>query len=781
MQLIETMVGRLGSRFTLHFLPREKIVRLSPLGKYYDLPWHLTLGFRVGDELRVLPFAGADATTFPEVEMELTMTSVTFRARDRELGLSATFKFVSPFYPKDEELCTIPAFFLEVTLDGAPHDKPVEFVAGLKLAEGEARLTEITARSVQFVGGVLETEYSQIKSHWGPRQPPDSLSDKTFTAPILFGLAEASKQFHSELISADGSVNVVAKASMNKFGSENKFALVLATYLSEPVLEVKSVPHLFKYSHDFPDLIAVINYAIEHKAIIQEKSTQFDNLLLDSSLGKAKTDFITFTFQSYLPNSWWTYPQPSTSPKEAQSSIAGTLWVRQSSIPDEWFSLWEGNCTFHSTVDVEYNLAWIYLLFWPELLEKTISEWRGHFQKDERGEWMSHDIGGLLGANRQVYPHQMEVEENCNFILLTYALWRFTGRDEIRQDNLDAVARLARFILDSDTTGNGFPDRGTANTVDDASPAVQFGREQTYLAVKALSACWAASQLVSSSRFKVSSSKLEEATQSDEELETRNPKLETSSNLELETLNLELKRRVEVINRTLDKQAWLGDHFAVTLDRVTDGLIHPWTGQPLPPGELVGWDAYSLYTSNGLLYLLATDTENGANLPPGDYSRYRRDIVETVPRSLIEYGCTHSSSDRSHIWVSQNLHRDFVAAYLGEDLSELTDRYWAFEQYENGQGRGGCFVDTYGGNHLRYYPRGITSLGLLYALAGVRLDQVAGRIQFKPVHVPLRVPLPTLADWSTGRVPWVNFRLENGKVVMEIENEDLLAGLTIEF
>jgi hypothetical protein len=792
MQLIETMLGRLGSRFTLHFLPREKLVRISPLGKYYDLPWHLTLGFRVGNELRVLPFAGPDTPTFPEVEMELTMTSVTFRARDRQLGLAATFKFVSPFYPYDEPLCTAPLFYLDATLDSAPHDQPVEFVAGLKLAEGEARLKEITAIPAEFTGGILETEYSQIKTHWGPRQPPDNLSEKTFTAPLFFGMynypdspePEASIAAKPDL--NGNAINIRATDHYNTLQPGESLHLLLATYLNEPVLEIKTAPHYFIYTRSFENLEQVLGYAHSYKEQILNKTAQLDSLLLNSSFGKSKVDFIAFTFQSYLPNSWWTYPRTSLDNTDGDTPNSDQIVNRQSEIVNraDWFSLWEGNCTFHSTVDVEYNLAWIYLLLWPEMLETTISEWRGYLQKDERGEWMSHDIGGLLGANHQVYPHQMEVEENCNFILLTYALWRFTGRDEIRRDNLDVVARLVRFILDSDTSGNGFPDRGTANTVDDASPAVQFGREQTYLAVKALSACWAASLLLKeSSEFRVPSSELGTKNKTIDKLPDQSPDLE-NRNLGLETRNSELieecLNRVALINETLDWQAWLGDHFAVTLDRRTEGLIHPWTGQPLPPGELEGWNSYSIYTANGLLYLLATDTANGSNLPPGLYERYRQDIMETLPRALIEYGCTHSSSDRSHIWVSQNLHRDYVAAYLGEDLSELVDRYWAFEQYENSQGRGGCFVDTYGGNHLRYYPRGITSLGLLYALAGLRLDRVSGRLQFKPVRVPLRVPIPTLADWSAGRIPWANFRLQDGKVVLELENEDLLEGLTVE-
>ena len=86
-----------------------------------------------------------------------------------------------------------------------------------------------------------------------------------------------------------------------------------------------------------------------------------------------------------------------------------------------------------------------------------------------------------------MYPHDMEVEKNCNFILLLYALWKFTGKDELVKNYYKLMKQLINFIIKSDNTGNGFPNKGTANTIDDASPAVQFAKEQTYLGVKALS------------------------------------------------------------------------------------------------------------------------------------------------------------------------------------------------------------------------------------------------------------------------------------------------------
>ncbi len=114
---------------------------------------------------------------------------------------------------------------------------------------------------------------------------------------------------------------------------------------------------------------------------------------------------------------------------------------------------------------------------------------------------------------------------------------------------------------------------------------------------------------------------------------------------------------------------------------------------------------------------------------------------------MCEYGDFHSSADHSNLWVSQNLHRDFTAAYLGLDQLDLAERYWAASSCWRTRPRRGpgsaCLVDTYGFSHLHYYPRGITSLGLYQALGGARLSKLDGRLVVAPVRVPCRTPLLT--------------------------------------
>ena len=118
MHAFETILARLGSRFSLNFRPPAKGGQLwtSPMGRFADAPLDAAVGIRVKNEVRCLPFTRR-YPAFETVEQELTMTSVAFRCQSRALGIAATFRFVGPFYPQDEEVSTLPAFYLVVEVE----------------------------------------------------------------------------------------------------------------------------------------------------------------------------------------------------------------------------------------------------------------------------------------------------------------------------------------------------------------------------------------------------------------------------------------------------------------------------------------------------------------------------------------------------------------------------------------------------------------------------------------------------------------------------------------
>jgi len=318
------------------------------------------------------------------------------------------------------------------------------------------------------------------------------------------------------------------------------------------------------------------------------------------------------------------------------------------------------------------------------------------------------------------YDHLMPVEENTNFLLLLQAYSHWTGKLALAKRHTDLIERLTNYLLWTDRDGSGFPSEGIANTLADASPASQFARKQTYLAVKRLMALQAAGDLL--------------------------------RQLERTELAEQCEKIVGTDAKKIEDQAWLGDHYAVCIDRSATGLVDSITGESLPYEELPGWDAYSIYTANGLLLpsLIGQSC-------PFDIERLLGDLTSARRETMGPYGCGHSSYETHTIWVSQNLWRDHLARYLGLEEQITAERYWDLQVMSNTGDLSLGFADSYIGNNLCFTPRGITSIGYLLAYPRLVIDRLTPRgscITVNPDrHYAQRWPLLALADWKAGKIP----------------------------
>ncbi|MCS7253140.1 MAG: DUF4965 domain-containing protein [Armatimonadota bacterium] len=714
MHLMATPVSKLGSRFTLIFDPWAHQVLHSSLGRWLDFPTDLAIGIESNGICKALPFTKR-FEHFEVVEQRLRMCGVTFIARSLQLGLGLNAEIISPFYPQDEWTSLAPVFFFRLTIF------PVErlFWSSAERAQKHGRVFLLLRRDGLHIKPSfdrLKISYEVPMTIWrGERYRPkngdvgrDVWRCEERILPLSPGakLLEDGVEFEFDLSDA----------------SRSQFELLWCTYVDEPVLSIFGDPASFKYIWLFSDVDSVAHFASANRNEMLHKTALFERLFDEAFLSKSQADLVKFAFQNFLLNTWWVVREDGS----------------------DWFSVWEGSCHYHSTVDVEYNCALVYLSLWHELLEMLLNEWSCFEMHDEVGNYIAHDMGYGLEVSKQAYPHPMQVEENSNFILMLFCLWHWTANDELIERHRELCKRLTEYFERSDTTGNGFPNLGVANTIDDASPAVQYAREQTYLAVKTLCACHAAS---------IMAEKL-----GDDEWASQ------------------CRSIVDRIKRTLDERAWLGDHYAVCLERTAEGLVDVWTGEELH-GELRGWDAYSIYTANGLLYPLLC-----GEVPPVNLERVRADLVNSYLMALNEYGCTHTSADLSNVWVSQNLWRDFVASYLGVDLPDNSSRYFALQELMNTGMLTKGFIDTYFTNNLCFYPRGITSIGYLLSLCGLQIDRRKGLVKLKRcAPYPCRIPLLPLAIWREGIIPFVVYELKDGEIVGRIIGEQALVDLRVEW
>ncbi len=781
----EVILGRLGSRFMINPQPQLLAWRKSPLGTWADDLSELVLAFKDAEgDIRCLPFTPR-YPVFSRISQRNGLTGVTYFCSDPDLPFSVEVTLRAPFYPRDTLLSTAPFFYMDVKvanhssnaapgsfllvmphkddLTGGNAPEPLASAPGYRFRTRYTFGAESYVQTGNNSGFVLFEEAISLSDEfdvsWYYQNPQDGgwiwPSPAGYPLPYPHGVYTFLPRSHTGF---EWSFQLSPGESQSK-------EAILAAHTSSPVLNVRG-DRSFRFlynSQEGPSLTSVekvVAYAHSERGTILEKADFFESLFSPahlSPISDAGKNLLALAFQNFLVNTWWCYG--------AQNQ--------------EWFSVWEGiPCMFHSTIDVEYNNAWFYLLLWPELLGKLLRQWTLFEKTSPQGRYLSHDMGVVNQVTGMAYPHDMPVEENANFLLLLYAYWRHTGDRTALEELYPKAVEYLRFLLNCDTDGNGLPDLHTSNTIDQGSDAIQHARNQTYLGVKVLASCRAYHDMA-------------------------------GALLKTDGLVNSAREAIVRINLTLDKM-WLGDHFAVCDD-------------PSIPREEA--EAYSLYASNGLLYLLTSGLDTG--LTAENLERMGKDILSSASRLTRRYGDVHTSVNNENQWVSQNLWRDALGYYLGipgwpEGQDTRVSRYWnlqllyatrqrggfwdvcdyrdhyfmgaseararGFASAEqandymklakvSGEGFGGAFrlMEPYQ-QSLGYYPRGATAFVLIPALARLRLDRPGDLLLYQPAHFPARVPVLQCADWEApdpaARVPLLEFD-SSGKLA-RVLNRSLL-------
>ncbi len=712
MQSMTWTISRLGSRFNLLFEPYHNRVMHSAMGRLLDKPLDLKVGLVESDGThRVLPFT-TDGRTLTNCEQFERINSITYRGYSEKQNLRFEFNVHAVFYPQDERLCIMPAFYLEMRVNPVhrvrwyeSEEVPEKVKLFIRLKRPD---TDISVKP-----GIEEGELCSINMAYSNSLKPHN---EEFAMPTDNDPAQQrSVQVHERIVSLNPGCTatecgqgLMLELPVTDAGSGIKWRLVWGAHVREPVLKVKHEGKIrdavFRYNHAWNSLDEVIDEAVETRDVRLALSRRFEKLLEQAPMDTAQSHLLAQSFQAWLSNTFW-------------CDIVG-----DEPVPPQWFSAWEGSCAYIGTLDVEYNISLIYLTLWPKLLGMQFDQWAEQERKHapSSGSFICHDLGAGVNATGQYYQHDMEVEENCNFLLLLQAYTHWTGKDDILQKHADLIVRLARYLVWSDRDGSGFPSMGVANTIDDASPAMQFSRKQTYLAVKRIAALKAIADLLS-----------------------------------IRGGHDDLARSCETLAEgdlaKVESAAWLSDHYAVCIDKSAVGITDAWTGRPLPYETLPGWDAYSIYTGNGLLLPMMVGRPDLI-----ERRRLRTDVANAQRENASRYGCGHTSAESDNVWVSQNLWRDTLAQYIR--LRPMSSQYyWDMQVMSNTGPNSMGYTDAYINNYIAYSPRGITVIGHLLAAPRLIIDRRAPGGAYITVdpdrHKPQRWPLLPLADWKAGKIP----------------------------
>lgn len=736
----QAVIARLGSRAFFDLRAPFGEFAESPLGKFSEArsadadvvlkPFSCLIGFQTDDGVRwALPFFrnfGEESQPFEKVRETRTLTSIRYDVEMR--GVEGTIILRSPFHPGDRKLSSAPYIDIEFSARRVRDDAPRTVRALMFLPVIERRERPIDPAQQILTGAAAITQVGGRNLERG-----------------LFALTKDAKRLNGRLFHRRRGIWATLDMPLERGAATTN--LVYAAYVPDPVLTVGGKEHRFQYTRTFPSLEDVAVYALRNRDAAIAASQVIDGLVLDAIIPDSLKELTTYAFPSFLINTFLTVDDQG----------------------HEWYSSMEGFCRYHSTVDVEYNAAPFYFWFAPDLLRHQLDTWPKHLRQDaipradgttENHWFVGHDVGLDDVVNGPEYPHDMPVEENTNYLLLLHQYWTWIGETAFVVGQAPTVLKLVDYLIAADIDGDGFPEHGAANTIDDAPAAVQFSREQTYLGVKTAAALIAASEI-----------------------------LDAEGSDALRRRATVCREQAARIRATLDREGWIDDHYAVCLDRTTAGIKSPWdnlpehtavpreTIRPLADGEMPGWNHAHPYTSLGLLYLLRSGIEI-----PIDRQRLLTDLRTAAARCARRFADGHTETEPNG-WVSLDMFRDAVQCYLGDDVLERSERYNALQRYRarspGTKDRAG-FCDSLYNRYLSYYPRGTAVFALIDAAAGVTLDRRAKRLTFRPVRAPVKVPLPYLADWSTLRVPWFEATRENGTTVTyQLTEPDLLAGFEV--
>jgi hypothetical protein len=699
-------------------MPEARRYRVFPLGTFHYFDWQKThevgvsigtcpqivssetarIGVRVGDCAKMLPFCDGDV--FSDLRQSITPLQTIIETSDDALPVRAKFRFRSTFYPQNFEFSCAPGYALEVELNN-PTSQPVEAEVffGLPLHNAEIIDNKLhSAETIEFPSGI---DHAKI----------DGLTFKQIIA------------------AEDGAVKTsddhpVLQSSVILQPNETRAVRFYHLgYIPQPTLNQQGNLLKFGYTTLWNNAESVLDWLRLNWDEIDRKTSLFESTVIEATVPPELKLLLSSAFKGLASNAWW-----------AESG---------------WFSVMEIGA-YHSTLDVDFQLALFFFQYWQDLIGRMLNQWAAYYAPGSG--YMAHDVGQHLEAtgNRYGGPDSaMKVEENCNYLILLHRYWRSTGDADILNDKRALVAELVDFLIKTDTTGSGLPNRFADNTNDWGSGLIAASEEQSYHGVRLVVTYTAVAQIAQFYADK--------------------------------TLEARCRRQIGLINQTLDA-GWLGDHY------------------PISFADKLSYQHYSMWTTHGLLYAL-----QGGMALQLDMDKLRIDLIASGQRTMREHGCVHSTVDVRG-WLTQNLWRDCIAAYLGVDMTNNLRRYLGHGEYVSYEDTTilevanelmvvpGAIADhTYVGETHEFpmidgHPRPACGFGLLYALGGVQFDKVTNLLDFNPTSLPLRIALTHLADWRNGEIPWVTFKrsipnqdhgVQPQAVELSFENEHLLSSFDI--
>lgn len=725
MQMMSWVLARLGSRFSLLFEPHHKRVRYCGGGRVHDQPIDLMVGVVEPDGTeRVLPFSDR-AELLTNCEQFERLNSITFRGYSERYRLKYEFNLHSVFYPQNEPLCTVPAFYMEMRI------APVAGVRGVRGIKPAAKTPDKVKLFIRLAQ--QGTEITATGDHDGhPGRIDLSYQADLMPPPSGHGHAEAGTARFSERIvslnpgcvaDTDGA-GLTLELPVTNDASGIKWRLVWAAHCADPVMASDNDPTdahdgwRLRYLRDMPTLDDVVDHAIARRDDSLAHSRRLEKLMEQVPLSMTQRHLLNQSFQNFLCN---------------------TLWCDRlhNGETDSWFSVWDSAEERHSPVTTQYTASMLYLAMWPGLLVTQFDQWASMTTEHtpSGGACLAYPEDSTAAGHWHDAHRPSPLVENADLLLLLQAYTHWTGDLSAARRHAQVIKRLADYLIWTDRDGTGFPTEQPGDTL-----TGRPGGVKTYTAVKRAAGLQAAADLM--------------------------------SHLDGNDFAQRCDDIVQAAMTQVEARAWLSDHYAVSVDTTHNQPGGVWLEGEGSLDSKLTREGYAINTGNALL--LPALTSQPLLL---DQQFLMTDLRNAAREMLGVYGCRLSSVQSDLVSISQNLWRDYLARYLGSTDMPWGQRYWDLQVMSNTGQQSLGYADQYISGVGLFHSVGAAAFGCLMAYPRLIVDWLApggARISVNPDrHYPQRWPLFPLADWRAGKIP-VCVIDATGNVTIEGETDPVI-------
>lgn len=460
---LTVMNSRFGSRLNFDWHSGQQKVYSGVLGTLEDQDAFLSIRIKGEDEIEpIFPLLANSSFTRQSVDLGLTYQTVNFENDDFMFSFKISSPFSSSQSINDEKvkLSSSPFFYLELFLANKTKLKQIKTI---EFSLGNAR---------------------EIKNYKNLEMI--IFADKVRNdGKVVLAKSKSQGNLQSFIDREQGGFNwqitLEPKASA-------KTQLVYAGFLEGTAItdssEEKNRLLNFAYHRWFKNVEEVLEYAFNSQGIIKKETDLFENNFQNQALSAEIKWLLAQAFHSYIGNAWL------VSPSSAKSDFN--------------YFVWEGEFKYLNTLDVAHDYGVLEGLYFPWVLKSELEMWQKNAKKDEKGIVIPHDIGnrfyykgsqtyGIEGANTSGMP----VEENANFILLSYWYYHQTQDKQFIKKLAPLIADLVKSLVARDSNENGIADQLVRMTTydNDGNSALKEAPESSYLGTKQLAAYLSAAEI----------------------------------------------------------------------------------------------------------------------------------------------------------------------------------------------------------------------------------------------------------------------------------------------